>query len=85
MSRYFKQLERELLGVLGSLPRLDRAEAEEVRMYLDAGEYGLCLETICATLQQAQRPISAETYVNIVDLGERMGIEPACWLAIEVE
>jgi hypothetical protein len=52
---------------------------------VDAGEYGLCLEAICAALKQSRRPVSAETYINIVDLGERVGIGSAWWLDIEVE
>ena len=85
MSYYYQKLERDLLSVLGGVGSLGSSEAHEIQTYVDAGEYGLCLETICAVLKQKQRPVSVETYLNIVALGESMDVDSTWWLGLEVQ
>jgi hypothetical protein len=85
MSDHYQALERDLLKVLAEVgSEFEPAEIQGAQMYLDAGEYGLALETICAVLAQKRRPISAETYVSIEDLGARMDVDPSSWQDLEV-
>ncbi len=85
MSNHYQALERDLLRLLADVgSQLEPAETLWVRLYLDAGEYGLALETICAVLKRKQRPISGATYVSIEDLGERMDVDVRTWNDLEV-
>lgn len=86
MTEYLYQaLERDLLSIVADVrAALDTAEAEEVQMYLTAGEFGLALETICAVLTRKRAPVAAATYVNISDVGARLDVEPSWWLDMAV-
>jgi hypothetical protein len=81
----YQSVERQLLGILADLgTELDPGAAQEIQMYLDAGEYGLALETICAVLKQKSRPVSAATYVIIMDLAKGWDLDPSLWQDQEV-
>ena len=85
MSGHYQELERDLIVVLAEVGSgLEPVESQEVQMYLEAGEYGLALETICAVLKQKQIAVSAATYVKIMDLGERMEVDPNNWQDLQV-
>lgn len=85
MSDHYQALERDLLGVLADVgSTLTPAESKEVQLYLDAGEYNLALETICAVLKRNQTSISASTYVSLEDLGTRMDAEPDVWKGLKL-
>lgn len=85
MSDYYQTLERDLLSVMADVGAVFEPDAaQEVQMYLDAGEFGLALETICAVLKRKQKPVSGATYAKLSDVGNRMDVDPACWLDLAV-
>ena len=85
MNDYYETLAKDLLSVMADVSSLlEPVEVEEVQMYLDAGEFGLAFETLCAVLKRKQKPVSAATYVAISDLGERMDMEPSYWTVLDV-
>jgi hypothetical protein len=78
-------LERDIRRVLADVrTEFEPAEAQEVEMFLDAGEYGLAFQSMCAVLTRKRRPVSAATYANIYILAESMGADPVCWEGLEV-
>ena len=46
---HYQKLERDLLDILATLlpETLKESEAGEIRHFVDHGEYGLALETLC--------------------------------------
>lgn len=84
MSDQYRKLEADLIELLAEVgEEIPPSEAQEVQMYLDAGEYGLAFETICSVLKAKGSPVSESTCARIVDLGERMDIEPDYWREIQ--
>lgn len=80
MSYDYKQLEVDLLGVLADLGEtLTPGEVQEVRLFIDAGEYGVAFETLCSILKEELKPISPSLGARLLDLGQRMEIEPEYW------
>jgi hypothetical protein len=53
-------------------PLMSKPEVSFMREYLDAGEYGLALETIVDNLVMEGTPISRDTYQEIEALAQLM-------------
>lgn len=80
----YQNIEYSLLYILdASSGTLNRSEAEEVRHFVDYGEYGIALETLCAIIEEENREISPELYKRIRELGERMGLNSEVWKCLE--
>jgi hypothetical protein len=85
VSDYYQTLEKDLFGLMADVGAVFEPDAaQEVQMYLDAGEFALALEAMCAVLMREQQPVSAATYVKTSALGERLGVAPDCWLDMVV-
>jgi hypothetical protein len=76
----YQQLERDLLAILDSLHgTLTESESEQVRHFVEHGEYGVALETLSGIIGEEGKRISFEAYGQIHGLGERMEMEPEVW------
>jgi hypothetical protein len=84
MSGYYDAIEADLERILQRIGELEPEGDEEMRAYIDAGEYGLALETLCAVLKARRQTISAEAYAAISDLAERVGVDSAWWRVLEI-
>ncbi|MEW5978411.1 MAG: MafI family immunity protein [Acidobacteriota bacterium] len=71
---------RGLLEALGTT--LTDSERNEVMHFLDVGEYGVALETLCAIIEEEGKVIASETYLQIEAIGHRMAMDPATWTRI---
>jgi hypothetical protein len=81
----YQRLERDLLAILVSLHGiLTESESEEVRHFVEHGEYGVALETLSGILEEGGKRISFEAYEQIHGLGERMEMEPEVWERLRV-
>jgi hypothetical protein len=73
----FVDIERRLLGLLDSLAaQLTDSERREVTDFIDVGEYGLALETLCAVLVEERKRIGLAAFDEIVGLHASMEVEP---------
>ena len=82
MSHDWQLLERELRALVTALRAsaiLD--DAQEVEMYLHAGEYGLAFETICSILATGGKPLSSTFRAQLAAIGERIGVDGTEWAA----
>jgi hypothetical protein len=73
---YYNELEARpgrILLTLGS--QLSPEESREVSQFLDVGEYGLALQTLTDLLIEERTKISMGTYIDVVGVAKRMGIE----------
>lgn len=73
MSIDYARLESELNEVLALAP-LSEAEVMDVRRFLDAGEYGIALETLCSILQEGNKVIPPKLRDRLLQLAQRMRI-----------
>jgi hypothetical protein len=74
----FVELERRLRGLLDSLAtQLTDSERQEVIDFIDVGEYGLALETLCAVLIEERKRIGVATLDELVRLDTAMKIDPS--------
>src|SRR5215212_11669628 len=81
----YRQLERDLLDLLNSLHGpFTESESEEVRHFVEHGEYGVALETLSGIIEEEGKRISFEAYEQIHGLGERMEMEPEVWERLRV-
>jgi hypothetical protein len=73
---YYNELEARpgsILLTFGS--QLSPEESREVSQFLDVGEYGLALQTLTDLLIEERTKISMGTYIDVVGVAKRMGIE----------
>jgi hypothetical protein len=76
----YQRLERDLLDLFDSLHgTLTESESEEVRHFVEHGEYGVALETLSGIIDAEGKRISFEAFEQIHGLGERMEMEPEVW------
>jgi len=81
----YQQLERDLLAILDTIHEtLTESESEEVRHFVEHGEYGVALETLSGIIEEEGKRISFEAYEQIHGLGERMEMEPEVWERLRV-
>jgi len=65
----FQELQRQLEGTLSA------SEWNEVRAFLDVGEYGVALETLAFIVTEEQKTIPSKAFDLIVHLARLMGID----------
>jgi hypothetical protein len=77
---YYRGLEEGIRALLAKLRTvLSAEETNEVEEFLDAGEYGLALETLCWALRTENKLISAEVVEGISKLAEQMELDSGVW------
>ena len=54
---------------------LTTAESAEVQMFLDVGEYGVALETLCGIIVEEDKTIPWEAYERMSRLFDKMDLE----------
>jgi hypothetical protein len=52
---------------------------DDVREYIDVGEYGLAYDALCSILSLFDAPIPADIRAEIITLGDLMNIDPRSW------
>jgi hypothetical protein len=83
----YESLERKFHRLLDLLREvLTESEMEECLLFLNAGEYGIALETLCAIFEEEKKDISLEAFSLIRELGEQMLMDCRVWehLALSV-
>ena len=84
MSHDYGELEARLNSVLsGGEGWLSREEAEEVRGFVDVGEYGVAFETLCGIIVEEGKSISHEVYQQLAQLGRLMKLDEQTWLKLK--
>lgn len=80
----YESLERKLRALLSLLREiLTEPEREECFLFLDAGEYGVTFETLCAILDEEKKSIPLEAFRLIRELGKQMLIDHERWEHLE--
>jgi hypothetical protein len=80
---YYRGLEESIRALLVKLRTvLSPEETNEVEGFLDAGEYGIALETLCWMLRTENKFVSAEVVDGISKLAERMELDSSIWTAL---
>ncbi len=62
-----------LLNLLGDV--FTRGEVGEVQQFLDAGEYGLALETVCGIITEEQKKVGTEVVKQVEELRDLMELD----------
>jgi len=79
-----KQIEQSLCEVLGYLKGIlrepDYTNASEL---IDAGEYGIALDVICAQLFEFEISVPRAAYVKLEEIGQRMHIPKHTWTILQ--
>ncbi len=76
----FTVIEEQLRQILELLSTtFSESEAKEVVRFIDVGEYGIALETLCSILDEEKKSVSHEVYNQIDDVGRRMLMDPTIW------
>ena len=77
MSAGFEEIERLFSQLLAALqPIFSEAEQQEVRHFIDVGEYGLALETLVGIFAEEKKECAPAVRLQIADLAGRMSIDP---------
>ena len=71
--RYIEELLLRLLGLL--LEIFTDSEICEVRDFIDAGEYGLALETLVDIVIEENKLVSKESLALVCELADVMGLD----------
>lgn len=71
--QYYQHIEKLFLRLLNSLATVFRhSEIHEVQEFIDAGEYGLALETLMDIIHEEDKQIPLEAYKIISELAGMM-------------
>jgi hypothetical protein len=62
---------------------LSREEVQEVREFIDVGEYGLAFETLCGIIVEEDKSISPEVYRQLAELGGLMKMDEQAWSSLK--
>src|SRR3954470_10548537 len=62
---FYKAIETELAALLQDIHGLKETEVQEIKLYLNAGEYGLSLGSICMGLGANAITVDRKTYRRI--------------------
>ena len=84
--KHYQQMEsgiKRLLVHLGDV--LGEEEKGEVTQFVDAGEYGVALETLCDILVEKECTVSQSVLREIEDLGLAMEMVSDCWRLIRTD
>lgn len=69
-------LEQRLSQLLNSLATVfSESERTEVKEFLDAGEYGLALETACAIITDEQKKVGFQVFEQVKELHDLMELD----------
>lgn len=79
--KYLDQNLRVLLGLVES--RLSMEEIDDLKSYLDAGEYGVGFQYLCEILLVRNQNITPEAYKLFEELGTRMSLDPHIWAGLK--
>lgn len=82
---FYKALEAELKVLLQDIRGLRDDQVEEIARYLNAGEYGLTLGTVCLALNANGITVSRRTYQRIEALLQKMEMDMGYCAGIKVE
>jgi len=82
---YYKSLEADLKALLRDIHGLQNSDVEEIARYLNAGEYGLTLGTLCLALSNNGIAIGRKTYQSIESLLQKMEMDIGYCAGIKVE
>lgn len=70
------ELEQLLASLGADLPHQDR---DNVASFVQAGEFGVALETLCTQLYEYDVKPPADEFARIAALGRRMNLDPSVW------
>lgn len=83
---HYAVLERDLKGLLTDLSEvISTDEHAEVVEFIDVGEYGVALETLCGVILDGGYVIPILVLRRIADLGARMHIPSSFWEPLKTE
>jgi hypothetical protein len=74
-----KKRKKRIELLLTQVPGLPDRDRENANMFLENGEWGLALETLCGQLYENDVSISAAVYEGIRDAGTEMGMDDSTW------
>ncbi len=80
----FTKIENCIASLRDDFFSKDSQDYSEVSSFLNAGEYGIALETICFALIEENVSISMEKKNKIKELGKIMEMEDSVWIPIAV-
>jgi hypothetical protein len=84
--RDHKTLESALRTIVTDLGnKLTSVERVDVIDFVDNGEYGIALETLCAILTENDRFVAKEVLGRIQKVGTEMELDPKTWSQVKAE
>lgn len=71
--QYIEDLLLQLIGLLASV--FTDSEKKEIQDFIDAGEYGLALETLVDIVSEEDKQISSKSFKLVYELAEVMQLD----------
>lgn len=79
-SQHFQQIEAKLTEILTLVNNvLTPEQINDLKMYINASEWGLALETLCDFLYEDELPISESAYQLLEQVGISLEMESQTW------
>jgi len=79
-SQHFFQIENLFENIFQLLNTIfSKSEIEEVKSFIDVGEYGIAFETLCFIIDEENKTITKEAFALIETLGTSMMLESDAW------
>ena len=75
-------LRAAVIAVEGRLPSSD---VDNIWEFIEVGELGLALETLCTQLYEYDVAVSAKTLAGLADVGRFFLLKPRLWEVLEQE
>lgn len=73
---HLELIDSRIAELLDSLaPLFSTPEQSEVREFVDAGEYGLALETLCGIVTEEHKVVAASVKEQVRELRDLMGLD----------
>jgi len=83
--KYYYILEKDLSYIFEQIQdNICRDDFNEIKEYIDVGEYGLAFETMCEIISEERIRISKPTFQRIEHAGRMMRFDHALWLSVLV-
>lgn len=70
---------REITFMISEVPELPQSDKEHILDFLEAGEWGLALDTLCSQIDENDLRISEGLYQRIQEVGSKMGMDVLQW------
>jgi len=85
MSKYdYKSLEEKLRTVVSYFAdKLNGEAVEQIKEFIEHGEYGEAYELLCHVVASAKQQIPADVYEIIMELGRQMELPNEIWEKIK--